>query len=200
MKNLKLLYLFKVVEMSKIKKGIAVFIVFLILVVIYWFTQLPIYQEPKVYGFFTQFEDGTTGPEVKAILEKYDMMLNYSIDCNQDNRDHEYYIKVYKDNLPDVIGDGLRKDGNWTYDGTYDSASYYFDKEDYCIIPVTKEAITDKKFLEILKKNNLQVKTFFSCFISYRNGSITVKDGTRIKNELETNEKVLTVIPAIPKY
>lgn len=186
--------------MSKIKKGITIFFFFLILLVIYWFLQLPMYKEAKVDGFFIQFEDGTTEPEIKAVIENYDMTLNYSIDCNQDNGDHEYYIKVYKDNLPDVVEDGLKKDGNWIYEGRYGYTSYYFKKGDYCIVPITKEAIKDKKFLEILKENNLQVKTFFMCFISYRDDSITVKDGTRIKNELEMNEKVLTVNPAIPEY
>ena len=195
-------YFLDVMNMSKIKKGIAVFIIFLtFIIVLYEFIQLPMYQEAKAYGFFIEFENGITEPEVKTILENYNMILNYSIDCsNASNGGQKYYIKVYKNNLSDLVGDGLRKDGNWTYDGTYDTASYYFIKGNYCIIPVTEEAITDKKFLAILKKNNLQVKTFIWCDISYGKNFILEKDAVRIKNELKTNEKVWTVIPKIPTY
>jgi len=177
----------------------AVFIVILILVVLYGFMQIPRAQEVKVAGFFIQFENGTTEPEVKAILENYNMTLNYSIDCNRDNGAYKYYIKVYKDNMPDVVRDGLRKDENWT-----DLALPYFTKGDYIIYPVTEQAIHDKNFLSVLRRHNLQVKTFVWCDISYRGNSkydilgkncITWSDAIRIKNELETNEKVWTVMP-----
>lgn len=183
--------------MSKIKKGIAVFIFFLILVGIYWFWNLPAYREGRVDGFFIQFEDGTTEPEVKAVLQNYDMMLDYTIDCNQDYGNYVYYLKVYEDKLWDVK-DELKKEGNWTYDSTYYSNANYFKKGDYYIIPLRDEAHTDKKFLSILKKYNLQVKTFFSCFVSYGDDHITIEDGKRIKKELDMNEKALIVILATP--
>jgi hypothetical protein len=183
--------------MSKIKKGIAVFIFFLILVGIYWFWNLPMYKELGVNGFFIQFEDGTTEPEVKAILENYDMMLNYNIDCNQDYGNYVYYLKVYEDDLWDVK-DELRTEGNWTYEGTYYSNANYFKKRDYYIIPLREEAPTDKKFLSILEENNIQVKTFFSCFVSYGDNHITIEEGKKIKKELDVDEKALIVIPAIP--
>ena len=62
-------------------------------------------------------DNGTTEREVKTILENYNMTLNYSIDCNWNNGGYKYYIKVYKDDLPDVVRDGLRKDENWTDSG-----------------------------------------------------------------------------------
>jgi hypothetical protein len=195
-----------VMDTSKINRGIAVFFVFLTLVVIYEFTQIPIIdiikqsQESQVAGFLIQFEDGTAEPEVKTILEDYSMILNYSIDCNAGNGGYKYYIKVYKDNLPDIVGDGLKKDENWT-----DPALPYFKKGDYIIYPVTEQAIQDKNFLAILKKSDLQVKRFVWCDISYENNStryyilgkscIPGRDAIRIKNELEKNEKVWTVMP-----
>lgn len=71
--------------MSKINGKIAVFTVFLVLVVVYGYMQAPTNREVKIDSFLIQFENGTTEPEVKAILENYNMTLNYSIDCNSDN-------------------------------------------------------------------------------------------------------------------
>jgi hypothetical protein len=68
--------------MNKIEKGIAVFIVLLILVVIYVFINLPMYREPVVGGLIIDFKDGTTEPEVKAILENCSVPVNYTIDYN----------------------------------------------------------------------------------------------------------------------
>ena len=71
-------------------------------------------------------------------------------------------------------------------------------KGDYYIILLSKQAIEDKSFLEILDKNNLQVKTFVWCYINFGDGYknwIPERDAVRIKNALEMNEKVLTVFP-----
>lgn len=60
-----------------------------------------------------------------------------------------------------------------------------------------------KTFLRSWKKNNLQVKKFVWCLIRFGDGSsnyiqgknwITEKDATIIKNELEENDKILTVM------
>ncbi|MDY0387979.1 MAG: UPF0228 family protein [Methanolobus sp.] len=145
--------------------------------------------EPQVAGFLIQFENGTTEPEVKAILENCNMISSYNIDCNSDNGGYKYYIKVDKDNMPDVVKDGLKNDDNWT-----DPVLHSFTKGDYIIYPITEQATHDKDFLDILKRHNLQVKTFVWCLISYRD-DITEKDAIRITNELEMNEKVWTVMP-----
>lgn len=183
---------------------------FLILVVIYGLWQIPIVdiitqaREVKVAGFFIQFEDGTTEPEVKTILENYNMTLNYSIDCSRDNGAYKYYIKVYRDNMPDLIRDGLTKNESWT-----DQTIQNFTKGNYIIYPVTEQATKDKNFLAILEKNNLQIKKFVWCLISYKGNyrydvlgknCITWSDAIRIKNELEKNEKVFSVMIETLKY
>jgi hypothetical protein len=72
--------------MSKINKEIAIFIVFLTLVVIYGLWQVPIidsimhYSDVKVGGLFIQFKNGTTEPEVKSILENCNMTIDYTIE------------------------------------------------------------------------------------------------------------------------
>lgn len=78
--------------MNKIKKGIAVVIVLLILVVIYVFIHLPMYQEPEVSGLIIDFKNGTTEPEVKAILENCNMPVNYTIDYNTTSFQDDYYL------------------------------------------------------------------------------------------------------------
>jgi Uncharacterised protein family (UPF0228). len=193
-----------VMDMSKINKETAIIIVFLAVVILYGlFTKEPVdtnkqTQKPEVAGFIIQFEDGTTEPEVKAILENYNMILNYSIDCNWDNGGYKYYIKVNKNNMSDLVKDGLRKDENWT-----DPVLDPFTKGDFIIYPITEQATHDKNFLTILEKNNLQMKKFVWCLIRFGDGSsnyiqgknwITEKDATIIKNELEKNEKILTVM------
>lgn len=192
--------------MNKTKKKMAFFILLLILVVLFYgFMRIPTDREPKIAGFLIQFENGTAEPEAKAILENYNMTLNYSLDCNWNNGGYKYYIKVYKDDLPNVVRDGLKKDENWT-----DSGLPSFTKGDYIIYPVTEQAVHDKNFHEILKRHNIQVKTFVWCLVSYRDNSIrydilgknciTEKDAIRIKNELETNGKILTVMPDYIQY
>lgn len=91
--------------MSKINKEIAIFIVFLTLVVLWGlFTNVPndmrtpANNELKVGGMNIRFENGTSESEVKAILENYNMAMNYSIDCNEGSMGNKYYIMVDKDN------------------------------------------------------------------------------------------------------
>ena len=74
--------------MSKINKELAIFIVFLTLVVIYGLWQAPIidsimhYSDVKVSGLVIEFKDGTTEPEVRSILENSNMTVNFTIDYN----------------------------------------------------------------------------------------------------------------------
>jgi hypothetical protein len=191
--------------MNKVNNKTVAFIFFLTLAVLFGLaikTSIDMVKEtqtPKISGFLIQFENGTTEQEVETILGNYNMTLNYSIDCNVDNGGYKYYIKVNKDKMQKIVGDGLKKDENWT-----DSGFLVITKGDYIIYPVTEQAIHDKKFLALLETNNLQMKTFVWCLVSYRGNSrddilgtncITQKDAIRIKNELEINEKVWTVMP-----
>ncbi len=177
--------------MNKIKKGIAVVIVLLILVVIYVFIHLPMYQEPKVGGLYIQFENGTTEPEVKTILENYNMTMDYTIYYDSDDMLKRYYISIDQGKKTDIINE-LRKDENWTYE-------VEIKKENYSIILLPEDFTPDEKFFTMLRKNNLPLKKAIVCYIRLGDGStswISEKDATRIKNELETNEKILDVFLA----
>ena len=146
--------------------------------------------ELQVSGFFIEFEDGTTESEVKDILESCNMPLNYSIDYNSDIMLSRYYITV-DNNKTKGIMDELRKE-NWT-DIRFDA----FKKGNSYIIPVTIEAIGNESFLEIMKKNDLQVKKSILCIICFEDGSTInwMNTVNKISSELEKNEKVLIVSP-----
>jgi hypothetical protein len=146
--------------------------------------------ESRVGGFFVEFENGTTEPEVKAILKNCNMTMNYIIDYNSDIMAKRYYIIVDKDKRMKVE-DELRKDENWT-----DPELKDITKGNNYIISVTEQAIHDKKFLAILEKNDLHVYNSIWCLITFRDESknwIWERDASRIKNELEMSEKVLTI-------
>jgi hypothetical protein len=188
--------------MSKVNKEIAIFIVFLILVVLLLGlaikTSIEMIKEtqiPKVGGLDIQFENETTESEVKTILENYNMTVNYTIDYGSDYMLERHYITVDQDKRMDIMNE-LRKDKNLTY-------CTEIKKRNYSIIMLPEEFIPDKKFLATLGKNNLQLKKSINCYIHFRDESkywIPEKDAIRIKNELETNEKVLIVSPDYLKY
>ncbi|AKB29678.1 hypothetical protein MSSIT_2959 [Methanosarcina siciliae T4/M] len=171
--------------MSKISKVVVVFIVFLIILVLMMQSQ-----GAKVAALSIQFENETTEPEVKAILENYNIPVNYTIDYNSNISRGKYYIKADEDKINE-----LRKDENWT-------SVVELKKGNYNIIMLSAEFVPDENFLTILEKNNLQLKKAVVCYVHFGDGSpewvvgkncVLEKDAIRIKNELETNEKVLTV-------
>ena len=171
--------------MNKISKAVVVFIVFLTLLILMMQSQ-----EVKVAGLHIQFEDETSEAEVKAILENYDIPVNYTIDYNSNISRGMYYIKVDEDKINE-----LRKDENWT-------SVVEIKKGNYNIIMLSEEFVPDENFLTMLEKNNLQLKKAVVCYIQLGDGStdwvvgencILERDAIRIENELETNEKVLIV-------
>ncbi len=171
--------------MNKISKAVVVFIVFLTLLILMMQSQ-----EVKVAGLLIQFENETSEAEVKAILENYDIPVNYTIDYNSNISRGMYYIKVDEDKINE-----LRKDENWT-------SVVEIKKGNYNIIMLSEEFVPDENFLTMLEKNNLQLKKAVVCYIQLGDGStdwvvgencILERDAIRIENELETNEKVLIV-------
>lgn len=122
--------------MSKINKEVAIFIAFLILVLLVGLfmkipfdtktpvdmkmpvdtkapvdTKTPV-QGKQVAGLFIEFEEETTEPEVKAILENYNTTIN-TIEYDSDLQPERYYLMVDADKRMDVRNE-LRKDENWT--------------------------------------------------------------------------------------
>ncbi len=171
--------------MNKINKVIVVFIVFLTFLVL-----MNQSQEIKVSGLLIQFENETTEPEVKVILENSNMTVNYTIDYDSNIGRGMYYIKVDEDKIKE-----LRKDENWT-------SEIELKKGNYNITMLSAEFVPDENFLTMLEKNNLQLKKAVVCYIRFGDGTqdwvvgkncVLEKGAIRIKNELETNEKVLIV-------
>lgn len=179
--------------MSK-TKGIAVFIIFLVLVILAGlFVQLPIptYEKQSDYvsGLIIQFRDGTTEQEAKAILENYSLPT-YKLDYNNNEYPGLYYIIVDKNKMT-AIRNELGKEAYWT-----DPSFPVIEKGSYYIITITGQAIQDKNFLVILEKNNLQVKKFVWCHVHFGErpmSGISKERANELKRELETNENVFLV-------
>ena len=193
---------------------IAVFIVFLIfLILLVLFT--PTHVESKMSvdtekpvqgvragGLFMEFEDGTTEPEVKAILENCNMTRSCILEYNVDYMGNIYYVKVDDDKR-----DNLRKEKNWNDPINPEIPEPRFpeiEKENYSYLIVSEEGLKDETFLKVMEKYNLQVEKSVVCYVLFGDGSqnwnkpenwVQEKDATRIKNELEMNEKVLIVSP-----
>lgn len=206
---------FGIVDMSKIDKEIAIFIVLATLVVLgglliklpFKFNTSPPSPslpptEPAVVSMDIQFKDGISESQVKTILENYNMTKNYSIEYDTNNTDEKYYIIVDKNRIYDIKSE-LKKEENWTHEQNLGSFVSYIPairKENYYIIAVTEQAAHDKNFSDMLNKYNLQLKKFVWCTIQFENpinrskSWISEKDAIKIKNELEMNENIVTVI------
>ena len=138
-------------------------------------------KELQVSSSAIEFEEGITEPEVKAILENCNLTM-YRLDFDVEDIADKYYIKV-ENNENIVIRDEFKSAPDKK-------------KRDYYIISLSEQAIENESFLEMLDKNNLQIKKFVWCELHFGNGSmnwIPEKDAIKIKNELEMNETVLNV-------
>jgi hypothetical protein len=160
--------------MSKINSQITIFMVFLMLVLfVGLFIKAPVdtktlvdtkmsidietsVQGKQLAGFFIEFEEGTTEPEVKAILENYNMTIN-TIDYNSDIMPSRYYMILDRDRIMDK--EELVDEVNLT--GPVRKGSNY-------ILTLTEQAIQDKNFIAILEKNNLPVKKIRLLLYSFR--------------------------------
>jgi hypothetical protein len=186
-----------VVKVSNIKKEIVAFIVLLIFIVLWaLFTPAPVntntpIPDSQIGGMDIQFKDGVTEPEVKAILQKTNMTMNYSMEYDSNATDERYYIMVGKDKIS-YVRDESRKVKSWTeYSHTIDKGNYY-------LVTVPEQVIHDNNFLAMLDKYNLQLKRFIWCTIRFRlndgyNYWIPKEGAIRIKKELEQNENIFSI-------
>lgn len=178
---------------------ISTFIVFLILVIPLVLLSV---QEIKAGGLFIEFEDGTSEPEVKAILESCNMPRNWIIKYNVGYMGEIYYVKVDED-----MRDKLDNEGDWNdpvYPEIPEPRFPEIKKGNYSYIIVSQGYFDNESFLEVMEKHNLQMKKSVVCYILFGDGSqnwneannwISERDAIRIKNELEMNEKVMLVSP-----
>lgn len=190
--------------MSRINREVAFFIVFLILVIIAGLfiktpvdTETQVNDELKVAGMKIRFEDGITEPEVKTILENYNMTMNYNIDYNVDSMVNKYYIMLDKNNwnIRRELNKGMKEEKK---DWIESSPAQVIRKGDDYILTVSEQATHDENFLAILDKYDIPVKKFIWCDIRFEksDGSkywIPEEDAIKIKNELERNESIFTV-------
>lgn len=172
--------------MRKITGKIVVFIFFTLVIIVGLFiipsvdTKTPV-QKLQVSGLVIEFEEGTTEPEVKTILEDCNLSM-YRLDYDVEDIADKYYIQI-ENNKSIVVSDEFK-------------SAIDIKKEDYYIISISEQAVDDDNFLEMLDKNDIQLKKFVWCYISFDNESkawIPEEDAVKIKNELKMNKKVLNV-------
>jgi len=190
--------------MGKIKNGIVIFIVFLILLA-FWglFLKVPVedtkttVDELKVSGMNIQFENGTSEDEVETILENCNIAVNYSTEYNDKNMADDYYIMLDEDerDVRRELYEGMKEEKK---DWTVPSLSHVIRRGDYYVIMVSEQVINDETFLAILNKYDIQMKKSVWCLIRFEkpDGSrywIPEENAIRIKNELENNESIFTV-------
>lgn len=147
--------------------------------------------EGKVGSFLIQFENGTTESEVKSVLKNYNMTMNYTIDYNYDSVDPGYYIPVDKDKIANIRNE-LGKVENWK------ESEFIIKKDDHYIFMVYEQFTQDESLHSMIEKNNLKLEKSVWCVTPFENNPsnwIWGRDAIRIKRDLETNEKVMTVIP-----
>ena len=123
------------IDVNKISKVVVVFIALLTFLALMMQSQ-----EVKTPGLLIQFENETSEAEVKAILENYDIPVNYTIDYDSNIGRGMYYIKVDEDKIYE-----LRKDENWT-------SAVEIKKGNYNIIMLSEEFVPDENFLTMLEK------------------------------------------------
>lgn len=194
--------------MNKINKGFTIFILFLTFISLWWiFMKAPVnaqnpVQELKVGGLFVEFEEGTTEPEVKVILENCNMTRNWIIEYNVDYMGNIYYVKVDENKK-----DELSKEENWNDPVIPEIPEPRFpeiEKGNYSYIIVSEEGFKDENFLKVMEKHNLQVKKSVVCYVLFGDGSqnwnepknwIPERDAIITKNKLEANKTVMIVSP-----
>lgn len=193
------------VNMSKINKKIAIFIIFLTLVALWGLlVKVPVEDtktpdpESQVAGMAIQFKDGISESEVKAILQNYNITRNYRMTYDTTSPE-KYYIMADKDNWSDIRRELVNEMNEDKKDWTISSPADVTRKGDYYVLPVSEQATLDEKFLAIMDKYDIGAKKFVWCDIRflYSDGPLTYwipkEEAMRIKNELEQNENVFTV-------
>ena len=153
--------------------------------------------EPQVGGLLIEFEEETSEQEVKAILKSFSMgmyPLEYDVNFTADR----YYLKVDRGEREDIsdkfkeldIRAEFRRGLNW--------AEFVPDikKGNYCIITVSEHFVHNETFLEILNKQDLELRKSIFCSLRFEDktgNQVSENDAIKMKNKLETNESVLTV-------
>jgi len=134
------------------------------------------------------FEEKTSESDIKSVFKNYDLMKEYNFSYAV-HRYRDFYISVNADNYS-LIKKELEQIENWRYAGITQKENTYF-------IVIPKYITSEKKFKEILENHNISLEKFVWARIDYgRNieNWVDERNATKIKAELESNEKVLMVV------
>ena len=133
------------------------------------------------------FEENTSESDIKSVFENYDLMKEYNLSYNVSGF-RDFYISVSADNYS-LIKQELDQIENWRYAGITQKENTYF-------IVIPKYITSDENVIELLKNHNIYLKKFVWARIDYGRNTenwIDEQNATKIKADLESNEKVLMV-------
>jgi hypothetical protein len=133
------------------------------------------------------FEENTSESDIKSVFENYDLMKEYNLLYNVSGF-RDFYISVSADNYS-LIKQELDQIENWRYAGITQKENTYF-------IVIPKYITSDENVIELLKNHNIYLKKFVWARIDYGRNTenwIDEQNATKIKADLESNEKVLMV-------
>ena len=155
--------------------------------------------DTKIGGIGVAFEEGITESETVSILGNYDLVNDYEFRYNVDYYANRYYVSVKRDDIT-LVKNELLQTNHFKHPAAQASDLFVKTKQNRSIIEISRIMREDNEILEILDTHGLQLKDFRWCYIDYEhNDWVNEKNATRIKNELEENEKILWVFLDYPE-
>ena len=134
------------------------------------------------------FEEKTSESDIISVFKSYDLIKEYNFSYDVYGFWH-FYISVNAENYS-LIRKELEQIENWRYAGIIQKENTYF-------IVIPKYITSEKKVNKILENHNISLEKPVWARIDYGRNTenwIDERNATKIKAELESNEKVLMVI------
>ena len=146
--------------------------------------------EGSIGGIYIAFEDWTTEPEVRSILENYDLVNDYELRYDADYYVPRYYISV--DNAEvSLMEQKLPEDKYYSHVIPKGNHSIITIKEHGDNVPVAY----DPDALVMLSAHNIQLKKITPCFVRYDGPEYWIDDynATRIITELKDHRQIISI-------
>jgi len=142
-------------------------------------------ESKDIGGISIMFEENITENEVKLMLDGYDLILPYELKFNLPYYSPFFYVIVSEDTIGD-IKDNLRKKNIFL-------SQKISKKRNNDVIIAIEGNKTENELRPIMNSYGLSIKKFVWVEIDYRGLGISNDDGNTLKENLEKNEKVISV-------
>ncbi|ADI74335.1 Protein of unknown function UPF0228 [Methanohalobium evestigatum Z-7303] len=174
--------------MSQIDKKVLIYFVFSIFVLLAVLIN-PSSHDMRIGGLYISFEEGTTEKYARSVIDDSNLREDIKLDYNIDHLHNQYYLVVNQDKKS-VLYNELMKANIWIRD------EEVIKKGDNYLIVVSKSIANNKDFLDILSKQDLQLKKFVNCYIYFSKQPkdwVGYDKGQKIKKELLEKDKIIRV-------